>query len=106
MPQHTRLAIVNATHKGEQIEVNGQAVGGVGADGRSQYVVALHNSGGYYTCSCPAWKFQRGPRTQAKVCKHIIAYLAQRGGAKVEGGGLIRKDYFPKPQVQQVGISA
>jgi hypothetical protein len=96
----TRLAVVNATHKGERLSIGGEAVGVEGRDGRGQAVIGHkpYNPGtgvpGYYTCSCPAWKFQgwRKKGLNAPVdCKHIRAMLAQQDGVTVENGGTIRK---------------
>lgn len=94
-----RLGIVGATHKGEQLMVNGSPVGVPGTDGRHAYVIGHkpYNPGtgvpGYYTCSCPAWKFQ-GWRKKGlnapKDCKHITAFLAQKTGGEVANGGKIR----------------
>lgn len=95
-----RLGIVNATHAGEKLTIDGQQVGGEGRDGRTQYVIAHKpynpESGvpAYFTCSCPAWKFQgwRKKGLTAPVdCKHIKALLAQKSGVTVENGGIIRK---------------
>lgn len=92
MCQHTRLAVVNATHKGERIEIAGHGIGGEGRDGRQQYVIARHAQG-YLECSCPAFIYQRGPRQFAKPCKHILAFVARQCGVEVEGGAVIRRDY-------------
>jgi hypothetical protein len=88
--QFTRLAVVNATHKGQRIEIDGLSFGGEGVDGRQQYVIARHAKG-YLTCGCPAFKFQRGPRHLAPPCKHIKAFIARQCGAEVLGGAVIRK---------------
>lgn len=98
LPQ--RLAILNAAKKGEKITVDGVELGGAGVDGRKQYVIAFKPYNpktlvpAYYTCGCPAWKFQgwRKKGLNAPVdCKHIKALLAQKSGGVVENGGNIRK---------------
>ncbi len=95
-----RLGIVNATHKGEKLMVDGKAVGGEGKDGRQQYVIGYkpHNEAtgvpAYYTCGCPAWIFQGWRKkglTKPNECKHILAFLAQKTGGEVANGGAIRK---------------
>jgi len=91
MTQYTKLGTVSATHKGEFIVIEGVRVGGVGIDGRAQHTISRHNRLGFLACDCERFIFQRGPRQFAKPCKHIDAYRAQRCGAEVVGGGLIRK---------------
>jgi hypothetical protein len=96
MSQHTRLAVVSATHAGEVLIVDGKEVGGVGVDGRQQYVIAYHNTGGYLTCGCPAWIFQGWKKKGLKhpaPCKHLKAYLAQKEGKVVVNGATIRMEY-------------
>lgn len=97
-----RVVIVNATKKGEQIKVDGLTLGGAGVDGRQQYVIAYKPFNpktlvpAYYTCGCPAWKFQGWRKkglNQPQPCKHIVAFLAQKQGLPVEGGASIRKEY-------------
>jgi hypothetical protein len=97
-----RLAILNAAKKGEKITVDGVELGGAGIDGRQQYVIAFKpynpKTGvpAYYTCGCGAWKFQAWRKkglNQPQPCKHILAFLAQKQGAVVEGGATVRKVY-------------
>lgn len=97
-----RVAILQATSKGEKITVDGVQYGGTGVDGRQQYVIAFKpfNPGtgvaAYYTCGCPAWKFQGWRKkglNQPQPCKHIIAFLARKDGEQVDGGAGIRKEY-------------
>ena len=82
----SRVAVVNATKKGQRLEINGTKIGGASVgqvqsqDGRRQYVIGFNDNIGRYTCSCPAWKFQRGPRAEAGDCKHIRAFLATQRG--------------------------
>src|SRR3954451_6074097 len=74
---------------GESIEMKGS--------GAKPYV--LKNSGGVYSCTCPAWRNQSTP-IERRTCKHLrklrgeAAEEARRGGAlpknpakKTSGGG-------------------
>jgi len=51
---------------GESVEVQGSA--------RLPYI--LKNTGGVYSCSCPAWRHQSLPIEQ-RTCKHLIAHRSE-----------------------------
>lgn len=46
---------------GETLKVQGSAP--------DPYLITNHGS--YYSCSCPAWTFQRGRASERKACKHL-----------------------------------
>jgi DNA ligase-1 len=54
-------------HDGESIEVKGSA--------RLPYV--LKNTGGVYSCTCPAWRNQSVP-IERRTCKHLRAYRGEK----------------------------
>ncbi len=50
--------------EGETLRVKGSAP--------DPYVLAGHGS--WYSCTCPAWQFQKGPLTR-RTCKHLKGVL-------------------------------
>ncbi len=81
-------------HEGEIAEVKGS--------GAKPYV--LRNSGGVYSCTCPAWRNQSVP-IEARTCKH----LRQLRGDSVEAGRIGSTSPLPAravPRVTEGGVSS
>jgi len=66
------VAKVRATRKGKKVELpGGKVVGGRGLDGRKWYDIRKAGVN-LWTCSCPAYRFKRGPVGKKSPCKHML----------------------------------
>lgn len=72
-------------HDGETVEVQGSA--------KDPYI--LKNTGGVYSCSCPAWRTQSHP-IEKRTCKHLRKYRGEAAELERLGGELPAKAATPK----------
>lgn len=70
---------------GESVEIQGSA--------KDPYI--LKNTGGVYSCSCPAWRTQSHP-IEKRTCKHLRKYRGEAAELERLGGELPAKAAAPK----------
>jgi DNA ligase 1 len=74
---------------GETAEVKGSA--------RDPYI--LKNTGGIYSCSCPAWRNQ-SVAIEKRTCKHLRQYLGEEFEKARLGGEIPARSAAPRPRPQ------
>ncbi|KAL7416590.1 hypothetical protein BDY24DRAFT_377587 [Mrakia frigida] len=71
----------------------------VQGSGKKPYILERHGNN-TYSCSCPAWTFQKGVDSSRRTCKHLIALLGQdfETARILEAGGEIKIKAASKPK--------